>query len=85
LYPRKNAQLFIPVEVDGQLSSVIFKAAHREPETTLHWHLDDQYVGSTQTFHQIALQPGVGKHRIAVVDQAGHRIDRNFEVIGKGH
>lgn len=85
LYPRKNAQLFIPVEVDGQLSSVIFKAAHREPETTLHWHLDDQYVGSTQTFHQIALQPGVGKHRIAVVDQSGNRIDRTFEVIGKGH
>jgi len=85
LYPRANAQLFIPVEADGQLSSVVFKAAHREPETVVHWHLDEHYVGSTKTFHQMALQPSVGKHRISIVDQLGHRVDRPFEVLGKGH
>ena len=33
----------------------MFEAVHREPGATLFWHLDDRYLGATETFHQQAL------------------------------
>jgi penicillin-binding protein 1C len=83
IYPRPEAQIYIPVELDGQLSSVIFHAAHRMPETEVYWHIDGQFVGTTKTFHQLALQPAVGKHTLTLVDKVGNRVERAFEVLGK--
>jgi penicillin-binding protein 1C len=47
------------------------------------WHLDGVYIGSTKVFHQMALQPSVGSHQLALVDRDGYRIERTFEVVGK--
>ena len=83
IYPRENAQIYVPVDLDGQLSSVIFHATHRENEAEIHWHLDDQFVASTKTFHQLPLQPNIGKHTVTLVDPKGHRHVRHFEVLSK--
>ncbi len=81
IYPRDKAQIFIPVDLDGQLGSVVFHAAHRLSETEIHWHLDDQFLASTKTFHQLPLQPSVGKHTVTLVDHQGNRCVRHFEVL----
>jgi penicillin-binding protein 1C len=83
IYPRHAARLYIPVELNGKRGSVVFQVAHRSPETEVFWHLDGQYLGSTKTFHQLPLQPDVGQHRLSLVDKAGHRVERVFEVVGK--
>lgn len=83
IYPRAEAQVYIPVELDGRLGSVVFHAAHRNPDTEIYWHLDGVYLGATRTFHQMALQPAVGEHHITLVDKAGNRMERRFVVLGK--
>jgi penicillin-binding protein 1C len=83
IYPRQDMQIYIPVDLDGTLGSVVFTATHRQPETQIFWHLDDTYVGVTKTFHQMPLQPAVGKHIITLVDAQGHRTEQRFEVMGK--
>lgn len=83
IYPKRPTQIYVPVDLDGKLSSTVFRVAHRKPETEIFWHLDGVYLGSTKTFHQMALQPAVGKHRLALVDKDGYRLEQGFEIIGK--
>lgn len=84
IYPREGAQIFIPIDLDGKLGSVIFHAAHRVADSEIYWHLDDQFVGTTKTFHQLSLQPSIGSHTITLVDKSGQRYVRRFEVEGRG-
>ena len=83
IYPKDFTRIYVPVELDGKLGSTVFQAAHRIPETEVYWHLDGNYIGSTKTFHQMALQPAVGKHRLTLVDVNGNRVEQGFEIIGK--
>lgn len=81
IYPQEGTQIYLPRELDGKLGEVVFRAVPPHPEDLLYWHLDNQFLGTTQNFHQFAAQPMSGKHRLAVVDEAGNRVERNFEVL----
>jgi len=62
IYPKKSSKIYVPIDINGELSQTIFKAAHRNPDAVVYWHLDQTYLGTTTTFHEMALQPEVGKH-----------------------
>lgn len=81
MYPQANMQIYLPRELDGKLGETVFHAMPAHPDTLLYWHLDNQFLGTTQTFHQIAAQPAVGKHHLVVVDEAGNRVQTDFEVL----
>ena len=49
----------------------------------LFWHLDNNFIGTTQQFHQLALNPTQGKHTLTVIDEEGNTIARNFEILAK--
>ncbi len=83
IYPKRATQIYVPVDLDGKLSSTVFQVAHRKSDAEIFWHLDGTYLGSTKTFHQMALQPAVGKHRLTLVDKDGYRLEQAFEIIGK--
>jgi len=83
IYPKNNAKIYIPLEIDGQRGQVIFSAAHRKRDSRVYWHLDNVFVGETQTFHQLALDIPAGSHRITLVDDDGARISQRFEVLQK--
>lgn len=84
IYPKEATRIYVPVDLNGQLSSTIFQVAHRNPEMEIYWHLDGDYLGSTKTFHQMALQPPIGRHHLALVDKDGFRLEQDFEIVGKG-
>ncbi len=83
LYPYTTSRIFIPVDIDGRLGRLIVKAVHRNPDASLYWHLDDQYLGETRVFHDKALLMEPGKHKLTLVDKAGHQLTRTIEVISK--
>jgi len=83
LYPAAGARIYIPVDLAGKLSSTVFEAVHRKADTTLYWHLNDNYLGSTQRFHQQAVNLPPGHHKLTIVDEEGNRMVRRFEVLGK--
>ena len=84
IYPKEATRIYVPVDLDGKLSSTIFQVAHRNPDIEIFWHMDGVYLGSTKTFHQMALQPAIGNHHLALVDKDGFRLEQDFEIIGKG-
>ncbi|HEX6916187.1 MAG TPA: penicillin-binding protein 1C [Chitinophagaceae bacterium] len=83
VYPEENARIYIPLEVTGERGRSIFTATHRKQESTLFWHLDNEYAGSTRQFHQLAFSPAPGKHVLTVVDEHGERVTRHFEILQK--
>ncbi len=83
IYPLPGAKIYVPLEIDGARGKTIFTAAHRKASAKIFWSLDDSFVGTTQNFHQLALNPSVGKHVITLVDENGNSISRNFEIVEK--
>lgn len=83
IYPKPNAKIFIPRDLDGTPGSSVFELAHRNSTAKVYWHLDGEFIGETHKNHQIALNPGEGKHTLTIVDEAGEALERQFEVISK--
>ena len=81
IYPKNVSRIFVPRELSGQLGKTVFEVAHRNPEIEIFWHLDENYLGSTRHFHQKALSPPVGKHRLTLVDALGNRLETTFEIV----
>lgn len=83
IYPKSRARIFVPVDLDGSLSSTVFEAAHQDPEATIYWHLDDSYLGKTTENHQMSLQPKAGFHLISLMDNQGETLELSFEILAK--
>ncbi len=83
IYPKTNAKIFIPRELDGKPGSSVFELAHRNPVTEVYWHLDGIYIGSTKRVHHLPMNPSEGKHILTLVDDQGQSIERSFVVISK--
>ncbi|HEX6225563.1 MAG TPA: penicillin-binding protein 1C, partial [Chryseolinea sp.] len=81
IYPEPNSKIFIPRELNGSEGKVIFELTHRNPDTTVYWHLDGNFVGTTRGRHNLALNPPQGKHSLTLVDENGETINSNFDVI----
>lgn len=83
IYPKHTARIYIPFELEGHRSKVVFEAAHRDQDATIYWHLDGAYLGSTHGIHQFAMDPVKGRHELVLIDGDGHTLSRSFEIIGK--
>jgi penicillin-binding protein 1C len=83
IYPKADAKVYIPLEADGKRGRMICNAAHRQPGMKIFWHLDDQYIGVTKDYHQIALNPPPGMHTLTLVDGDGNTLETRFEVLEK--
>ena len=83
IYPKEGFQIFIPVDQSGEQSRCILKATHKSSTATLFWHLDGEYIGSTQKFHQLSLIPKSGKHVLEITDDKGESASCNFFVLTK--
>jgi penicillin-binding protein 1C len=82
VYPDVKTAVYVPIDLDGRPGQVVFEAVHRRPEATVFWHLDDLYLTATRRFHQVAISPPPGEHRLLLIDEDGHRVERRFKVIG---
>jgi penicillin-binding protein 1C len=80
IYPKRNASLFVPRELDGNPGRAVLQVAHRDPAATVHWHLDGHYIGTTNRVHQLAVHPDFGHHALLLVDDHGESLEERFDV-----
>lgn len=83
IYPQAQSEVFIPKEIGGEEGRVVVEVAHQQPQEKVFWHLNGQYIGQTQTFHQMALNLQPGDYRLHVEDQEGNSVERKFKVVVK--
>jgi penicillin-binding protein 1C len=79
--PEPGAQIFVPRELDGREGRIVFSAAHRDEGEVIHWHLDGDFLGITQTFHQMEARPPAGSRALTLVDGEGNTLTRYFTVL----
>jgi penicillin-binding protein 1C len=83
IYPQADAKIYVPLEINGERGKTVFTAAHRRSGAKIFWSLDDEFIGTTQNFHQMGLNPLPGKHIITLVDENGISVSRQFEILEK--
>lgn len=83
VYPEEGARIEVPRELNGQKGQTVFTATSSGNTQKLFWSLDNEFVGETERFHQISLNPSPGTHVLTIVDEAGNEAVRHFEIVEK--
>ena len=81
IYPRPGTKVFVPRGVNGKKEKVVFQVSHQNPNITLYWNLDHQYLGMTRHNNKMAIIPGEGEHTLTVVDENGVSRSVRFQVV----
>ena len=80
IYPQSGATITLPKQLDGSRAHLSLRLAHNDPEATIYWHIDGEYFGLTEDFHEIALLLSSGKHIVTTVDNQGYTLSNEFVV-----
>jgi len=81
IYPQNNhSRIRLPRQLDGTRAKLTLELAHSERNTTVFWHLNNEYIGYTRNFHTLSISPPPGRHSITVVDQNGNTISSVIEI-----
>ncbi|MBQ0732033.1 MAG: penicillin-binding protein 1C [Oleispira antarctica] len=83
IYPHKGTQIYLPTTMDGSRTKMVSELAHQYSASQVYWYLDQEYLGTTQQIHQMEIGPGLGKHELLVVDEAGNQQVLGFEVLSQ--
>lgn len=81
IYPKPNARILIPRELDGRPGQVVFELAHRNPDVAVHWHVDGMYIGTSRGRHFQPFNTSTGRHILTLVDENGRVIQISFEAL----
>ena len=71
IYPQQGVTVVLTTGLDGREQGMVARAAHRDPHARLFWHLDDEYVGTTEGDHELLVRPEPGRHLLVAVDENG--------------
>ncbi len=80
IYPHKNLSVFVPKDMGGEKSKIIFEAAHSVEGAAIYWHIDENFLEKTIGKHQVEVSPNSGKHLITLVDEFGNILRREITV-----
>ncbi len=80
IYPEHNAVLYLPRGFSGEREHFVFRAADARPDARLYWHIDQNYLGETESPHEMSCQVAAGKHLLTLIDDEGNEKRILFEV-----
>ena len=80
IYPTEKSTVFLPKDFDGKQKELIIKVAHSNPEATLFWYANHQFLATTKEMHQIAMNSKTGDYIISVTDNFGNEIQQKITI-----
>jgi penicillin-binding protein 1C len=83
VYPRNGFKIYLPVNENSSKNDLIMNATCSNANAVLFWYLDEQYLGVTNRFHQMAVRPSMGKHQLLIADEGGKMLSATFEIVDK--
>lgn len=83
VYPYPGTKIYLPTKGNQQRSKAIWKATHRNPNATLYWHLDNQYLAKTTGDHSVEVGASPGIHTLTLVDDLGETLSVRIEIVGR--
>lgn len=83
IYPRNGYKIYLPKNELNQRNELILKATHHLSNSKLFWYLDETFIDATQNYHQLAILPVKGEHRLVLIDEHGKSLSIKFEVVNE--
>lgn len=80
IIPKNNSRVILPKDLDEKINPIIFKIAHSKPDTKIYWYLNNEYIQTTETFHEVAITPTKGEHIVTVVDELGNELSQKITI-----
>lgn len=80
VYPKDDARITIPIGIRGDRQQVVFEIAHRNPQKTIFWTLNDTFLGQTRLNHQMPIDVERGTYTLRCVDEDGIELIRRVIV-----
>ena len=80
VYPKSDAKVTIPIGIRGDSQQVVFEIAHRNPQKTIFWTLNDKFLGQTHLNHQMPINVERGTYELRCVDEDGIELIRKIVV-----
>ena len=80
IYPQNGITLVLTRGLAGTQNGAVFRAAHADPQATVYWHIDDEYIGQTRGEHEMHVDPPPGDHRLTLIDEQGFRRTHLFSI-----
>ncbi|SIS39768.1 penicillin-binding protein 1C [Zobellia uliginosa] len=74
IYPKNGSRITLAKNFEGKTNELVVKLAHTKAGAAVYWYLDETFVGQTHTFHEIALLPEEGHHKIMALDSFGNEV-----------
>ncbi|WP_043706715.1 penicillin-binding protein 1C [Tenacibaculum ovolyticum] len=82
VFPTKyRSKISLTKGVDNKVNAVILKVTHASADATLYWYLNDVFIGNTNQYHEQAIIPVKGNHKITVIDNLGNEKTRLIEIL----
>ena len=81
IYPNEGLQLYIPKDLNGELSATVFEIAHKNPSSEIFWYMDEQFLGVTKRAHKMEVVANQGVHKFVFTDQMGNSFEKSIEFI----
>lgn len=83
LNPKNKSKILIPKLLDETIGKLVIEATHKRKDSKIYWHIDKNYIGSTESIHQITFIPSVGNHTLSLIDDKGKVINSSFEILDR--
>ena len=81
IYPTDGLKIFVPKDLNGEISASIFELAHKNPKAEIYWYMDQDFLGKTVGSHKKEIVANEGKHEFVFIDQFGNTFERKIEFI----
>ena len=81
IYPKENGKVYLTKNFNGEMQPFVLKVAHSDLKAKLFWYLNDKFLGTTQTFHEMQVEAKTGNYYITVTDEGGNEISRRIEIV----
>lgn len=80
IFPKYDETIVLAKDFDSAVNEVVLQLAHRNPDSKVYWYLDSNFLGMTETFHELALQPLPGSYLLTAVDHNGNEVKQQITI-----
>ncbi len=80
IYPKENSTIYLTKDFQEKQGSVVLKLVHSYPKSKVFWYLNNKYITTTKTSHEIEISPKEGVYLITVIDEYGNELTRKIEI-----
>ncbi|QXP73727.1 penicillin-binding protein 1C [Tenacibaculum sp. AHE15PA] len=82
VFPTKyRSKISLTKGLNNRVNPVILKVTHANADAVLYWYLNDVFIGKTSQYHEQAITPKSGNHKIIVIDNLGNEKTRFLEIL----